>query len=429
MSTTATFLPDAAEQQRVHRTRTVLYIVLASLCAVSLARALGSEDDLTSSFTISQTVIFTLPILLAGLGGLLSERSGIVNIGLEGMMVLGTWGAGFFGFHWGPWGALFGAMFCGAIGGLLHAVVTVSFGVDHVISGVAINLLAAGWTRFLSAALFKGRGSGSETNSPGFDVSKGMPTLRFPGMGPNGWVADLEKKHYVFVSDVAGIARGLLGSWPLYRVFAIAMLPLVAYVVWRTKFGLRLRASGEKPSAADSLGVPVARIRYIAVCASGALAGLGGAMLVLYNSGSYVEGQTQSKGYLGLASLIFGNWRPMGVLGGASLFGFLDTVQLTAQPAVVGLYLLVAIGALYGGYRFLRNRGAEEHRRRQTTWAVLLVGLGLGLIVLFVKDIQLDTDLIKGLPYLGTLVVLAVFSRRLRPPMAAGQPYRKGQIG
>ncbi len=411
---------SSAADVRAARQRQTLLLVLGAFCAVSLARSLSGHNDLTSSFTIAQAVISTLPILMAGLGGLLSERAGVVNIGLEGMMILGTWGAGFFGYHFGPWGALVGALACGAVAGALHALVVVRFGVDHVVSGVAINLLAFGWARFLAAALFKGRGSGSETNSPGFDVAKGMPTIRFPGMGKGGFMATLENKHWPFLSDLAGIVRGLLGSWPLYRLIAIAMLPLVAWLVWRTKFGLRLRSSGEKPSAADSLGVPVGRIRYIAVSASGALAGLGGALLVLNQSGQYVENQTNSKGYLGLAALIFGNWRPMGVLGGASLFGFLDTVQLTAEPAVIGLYLLVAFGAAYGAYRLVR---AGKKRS-----AGLLVGLALGLVLLFISDWQLNTDLIKGLPYFGTLVVLAVFSRRMRPPAAAGQPWRKGQI-
>lgn len=411
---------DDEHARRLSRNQRLLAIVVVAFAAIAVARSLSGEHDLTSSFTVSQAVISTLPILMAGLGGLLSERSGVINIGLEGMMILGTWGAGFFGYHYGPWGALLGAAFCGGIAGLLHAVVTVRFGVDHVVSGVAINLLAFGWARFLAAALFKGRGSGSETNSPGFDVSKHMPTFRFPGMSQNGLFAKIEGRNWPFISDAAGITKGLLGAWPLYRLIALAMLPLVSWLVWRTKFGLRLRSSGEKPSAADSLGVRVGRIRYIAVSASGALAGLGGALLVLNNSGGYGEGQTNSKGFLGLASLIFGNWRPMGVLGGASLFGFLDTIQLTAEPAVIGVYLLIAIGAAFGAWRMFRNR--------RRTPAMVLIGLAAGLCVLFVIRWKLNTDLIKGLPYIGTLVVLAVFSRRMRPPAAAGQPWRKGEI-
>jgi general nucleoside transport system permease protein len=396
-------------------------IIVGTVLTLSMSRWLSGTTDVTSSFTIAQTVISTLPILMCGLGGLLSERSGVVNIGLEGMMVMGTWGAGFFGYHFGPWGALAGAALCGGITGLVHAVVVIRFGVDHVVSGVAINILAGGWARFLASALFKGRGSGSETNSPGFNVEKGMPTLRFPGMADGGFFAKIEKHHWVIVSDVAGLLKGLLGSWPLYRLVAVAMLPLVAWLVWRTKFGLRMRASGERPSAADSLGVQVARIRYIAVSASGALAGLGGALLVLNNTGGYVEGQTNSRGFLGLASLIFGNWRPVGVLGGAALFGFLDTVQLTAEPAVISVYMVLAVGAVYGVYKALR--------RAQRGQALGLAALAIGLMALFIGRMHFDTDLVKGLPYLGTLIVLAVYSQRLRPPAAAGQPWSKGQIG
>ena len=420
IDTVDAFTPTGAGKLKLSRGQRIALIILASFLAVSVARWLSGEDDLTSSFTISQAIISTLPILMAGLGGLLSERAGVINIGLEGMMILGTWGAGFFGYHYGPWGALVGAMFCGGIGGLVHAVTVVRFGVDHVISGVAINLLAFGWSKFLSSALFKGRGSGSETNSPGFDVSVKMPTLKFPFMAKGGPFDRLEARHWPVLSDFAGITRGLLGTWPLYRLIALAMLPLVAWLVWRTKFGLRLRSSGEKPSAADSLGVNVGRIRYLSVVSSGMLAGLGGALLVLNNSGGYVEGQTNSKGYLGLASLIFGNWRPMGVLGGASLFGFLDTVQLTAEPAVIGLFLLVALGCAYGAFRLFRSG-----RRSR---ALMVLGLAIGLGFLFLIKWKLNTDLIKGLPYFGTLVALAVFSRRMRPPAASGQPWRKGQI-
>jgi simple sugar transport system permease protein len=403
------------------RSQRNILIVVAALVTMSLSRWLSGTTDLTSSFTVAQTVISTLPILMCGLGGLLSERSGVVNIGLEGMMIMGTWGAGFFGYHFGAWGALFGAALCGGITGLVHAVVVIRFGVDHVVSGVAINILAAGWARFLASALFKGRGSGSETNSPGFNVEKGMPTIRFPGMSDGGLFAQIEHHHWPVVSDLAGLTKGLLGLWPVYRLVALAMLPMVAWLVWRTKFGLRMRASGERPSAADSLGVQVGRIRYIAVSASGALAGLGGALLVLNNTGGYVEGQTNSRGFLGLASLIFGNWRPIGVLGGAALFGFLDTVQLTAEPAVISVYLVLAIGAGYGAWKALR--------RAKRSQALALLALGIGLLALFVKRMHFDTDLVKGLPYLGTLVVLAVYSRRLRPPAAAGQPWRKGEIG
>ena len=424
MSMTGTLQAPVIGQQswwaRQSRTAQIALMVWGSFVILSFARAISGQNDLTSEFTLRAALGYTLPVMLVGLGGLLSERAGILNIGLEGMMIAGTWGAGFFGFHYGPWGALFGGIFGGAVGGSLHAMATVTFGVDHVISGVALNLLAGGWARFLSASLFKGRGSGSETNSPGFDPSKGMPTLRMPGMQDGGFLERIENHRWPVISDFVGVSRGLLGEWKLYQVIAALCVPFVAWLVWRTKFGLRLRSSGEKPSAADSLGVNVTRIRYQAVILSGAFAGLGGALLVLNNNGTYSQGQTNGRGFLGIAALIFGNWRPMGVVGGAGLFGYLDALKDTTQPpAVRGLYLAGAVILLILSVVLLRRQ------KRRTAMAVGAVGGGLGL--LFVSGFAINQDLYKALPYIGTLVVLAVFSRRLRPPAASGQPWRKGQ--
>ena len=404
---------------RLPRGRRSLYIALGAFVVVSLVRALSGEHALTSQFTVAQTLSATLPIMMCGLGGLMSERSGVVNIGLEGMMILGTWGAGFFGYHYGPWAALVGGAACGAIGGLLHALATVTFGVDHVVSGVALNLLAFGWARFLSGGLFKGRGSsGSETNSPGFNSNMGA--LRVPGLKDGSWVAKLEKHHWPVVSDLAGVVRGLLGDLKVYELIAILLVPVVWYVVWRTHFGLRMRSSGEKPSAPDSLGVNVYRTRYIAVALSGALAGIGGSLLVLSNNGGYLEGQTNNKGFLGIAALIFGNWRPGGVAAGSALFGFFDQLQLTSAGSIRALYLLAALAALGGAVVVWR-------RTRKTVGPVLLIALAVGMYLLFETKFKMPDALVKTLPYFVTLVVLAGFSRRLRPPAASGIPWRKGQ--
>ncbi len=413
--------PDPVRDIATGRSRRFVTIALASFLVLAVVRSISKQNDLTSKFTVVATITALLPILMAGLGGLVSERAGIVNIGLEGMMILGTWGAGFFGYHFGPWGAFLGGAIGGAVGGLLHALATVTFGVDHVISGTAINLLAFGWARFLSGALFKGRGAGSESNSPGFDVAAGMPTIRVPGFSDSGPLAKLEFHHWPVISDAAGIVRGTLGEWKLYQLIAVLMVPFVGWFVWRTKFGLRLRSSGERPSAADSLGVNVVRVRYLAVAMSGALAGLGGALLVLNNNGGYQEGQTANRGFLGLAALIFGNWRPSGVLGGAALFGFFDSLQLTAAGAVRGLYLAAAAGALFAAFL--------AYRRANLRQAKVLAALAVAMVVLFVSKIKMNEDLVKSLPYFGTLIVLTVFSRRLRPPAAAGQPWRKGDLG
>jgi general nucleoside transport system permease protein len=334
-------------------------------------------------------------------------------------MITGTWAAGFFGYHFGPWAALVGGAIGGAVGGLLHAIATVTFGVDHTISGFAINLLAFGWTRFLSAAFFKGRGSGSETNSPGFNTTSGMPTLRIPGFADRGWVADIERKQWPIISDFAGIGRGIIGEWKAYQLLALALVPFIGWLLWRTKFGLRLRSSGEKPSAADSLGVNVNRIRYAAVVASGALAGVGGALLVLRNNGAYSEGQTNNRGFLGVSAVIFGNWKPSGVIGGATLFGFLDTLADTAATAVRGIFLIAALGCAAGA--IIQWRKAKQRP------SVILGIAAIGLMSLYLWHPTINENVIKPLPYLGTLIVLTVFSRRLRGPAAAGQPWRKGQ--
>ncbi len=399
----------------------IAVLAVASFVVFSVCRAISGQHDLTSAFTINKAMDVALPIMLVALGGLLCERSGIVNIGLEGMMICGSWGAGFFGFHFGPWAALAGAFFCGAVGGAIHALATVTFGVDHVVSGVAINLLAAGWARFLSASLFKGRGSGSETNSPGFNAKAGMPTIRVPGMKKDQFMASIERRRWPVISDAAGVIRGFLSEIELYQLVAIACVPLVAWLVWRTKFGLRLRSSGEKPSAADSLGVNVVLIRYQSVILSGGFAGLGGALLVLNVNGQYSEAQTNGRGFLGLAALIFGNWRPGGIVGGSGLFGYLSVLEDTTKPAAVrGLYLAVA-ALLVAGAVIL-------WRRRRLIGCIVSSVVAVVLLALFVGGVAIEKNLYNALPAIGTLVVLVVFSRRLRPPAAAGMPWRKGDI-
>ena len=399
-----------SKRQRTLLIATGVFLVLA------VVRAVSGENDLTSSFTVTATIAAMLPIAMAGLGGLVAERSGIVNIGLEGMMILGTWGCGFFGYHWGPVAALIGAAVGGAVGGLLHALATVTFGVDHVLSGVAINLLAFGWARFLAGSLFKGRGAGSETNSPGFDTH--VVTIRVPGMGDGQFMAKLEKKHWAVLSDLAGLIRGL-SVWKFEQLVAIALVPFIGWLVWKTRFGLRLRASGEMPSAGDSLGVNVYKIQYVSLALSGAMAGVAGGLLVLNNNGVYQEGQTANRGYLGLSALIFGNWRPAGVVAGSTLFGFFDSIQLTASSAVRALYLAAAVAAAVGAVLFFRRGNKPK--------AAASLALGVGMLILFISKFKLNEDMVKSLPYFATLVVLTVFSRRLRPPAWAGRVWRKGQ--
>ena len=181
-----------------------------------------------------------------------------------------------------------------------------------------------------------------------------LGTVSVPFVGDP--LASLEAHHWLLVSDVAGILRGLLTNLSWITVLAVLLFPLTFFVLWRTPFGLRLRACGESPTAAESLGVNVYRMKMIAVVASGAFAGLGGASLALAASSFYQEGQTGGRGYIGLAAMIFGNWRPGGLAGGAALFGFADALQLRGGAAIHALLLLVAVLVVLVGAWQLRRR-------------------------------------------------------------------------
>ncbi len=245
--------------------------------ALSTTRIFTGADDITSSGTLRAAVIAAIPIALAGLGGLWSERAGVVNIGLEGMMILGTLGAGYFTYHYGVWVGLLGAAVFGAVGGALHALATVTFGVDHIVSGVAINIIALGVASFLAEALFTGLPGGGPTQSPSLDRP---PTISVPGL--SGWTESLEDKDWFLVSDLAALLNVVVSQLSLFTlVVARADLRRPCWLLWRTSFGLRLRSCGESPSAAETLGVNVYRYKFVAVIMSGALAGLGGAFLAL----------------------------------------------------------------------------------------------------------------------------------------------------
>jgi ABC-type uncharacterized transport system permease subunit len=392
-----------------------LYIAVAAMLSVSLVRVLTGADDLTSSGTVAAALTAAVPIALAGLGGLWSERAGVVNIGLEGMMVLGTWGAGFAGYQWGPWAGVVAGVLLGAFGGLVHAVATVTFGVDHIISGVAITLVAPGLTLFLAKLYFaKAPGGGQKQSPPIEDVSR----VSVPGLSTA--LGDLESKHWFFVSDLAGILRGLITNLSLLSILAVVLFLVTGYVLWRTPFGLRLRSCGEAPHAAESLGVNVYKYKYAAIVASGALAGLGGAILAI-NSSQFRDGQTGGRGYIGLASMIFGNWRPGGLAAGAGLFGYTDAMQLRGEDSVHALLLLLGLALLVLAVIQLRAK-------RFAVSAVAAV-LGVAFIVWFAATDQVPPELVGATPYVVTLLVLSLAAQRLRIPKYVGQLYRRGQGG
>lgn len=196
-------MPVSGRPRRTLTPTAWLGVVVLGIAVVSLVRVLTGADNLDSAGAIEAAIVAATPLALAGLSGLWSERSGVVNIGIEGMMVLGTFGAGFAGYQWGPWAGVFFGAFCGLLGGLLHALVTVTVGVDHIISGVAINILAPGIALYLSKLLFSDAPGGGQKQSPPVpDVGR----ITLPWLSE--WLGTIEDKGIFFVSDVAGIIRG-----------------------------------------------------------------------------------------------------------------------------------------------------------------------------------------------------------------------------
>lgn len=336
-------------------------------------------------------------------------------------MVMGTWFGGWAGFHYGVAIGAVAAVLAGAVFGLLHAIATVTFGVDHVVSGVAINLLvgtggATGLARYLSVASY---GEGAIAQSPYIEGS--IPNVSLPlfSSGPD-LLGKLERQHWFLVSDLAGLLRGLTNDVSLLAVLAVLLFPLTWWLFARTSLGLRLRSVGEHPAAAESLGVRVYTMKYIGVIMSGALAGLAGATLVA-DSHIYKEGQTAGRGFIGLAAMIFGNWRPGGVAAGAGLFGFADALQLRRGSSVHGLLLFVAIVIALLALRLAV--------RRRWPAAGGLGGVSAAFFFWYLTTKTVPSQIIYMTPYITTLVVLAVASQRLRPPAADGRTYRRGQSG
>jgi simple sugar transport system permease protein len=286
--------------------------------------------------TIASAIRAFVPLYLATLGGVFNERSGIVNIGIDGMMIFGTWFGAWGALHWGPVPGLLLAIAAGVAAAALHALATVTFRVDHIVSGVAINILALGLPRFLSIVAY-----GQGTQSP--QVPQ-LPKIDLPRLG--------EQSILVPLTILLGAA-----AW---------------YVLNRTVFGLRLRSAGENPRAAESLGVRVRGMRWAGVLISGGFAGLAGGYLSIELVGLYREGMNQGRGFIALAALILGNWSPIGAALSCLLFAWTEALTV-----------------------FLR-----------VSW--------------------INNAFIQSLPYIVTLIVLAVFFRRVRPPKAVGQAYEAG---
>jgi simple sugar transport system permease protein len=292
--------------------------------------------DLFTVALIWSTIRLATPLILAALGGMFSERSGVINIALEGMMLSGAFTAAAIthAVH-NPFVGLLAGMAAGLLVALIHAVACIRYRADQVVTGTAINILMLGMPAFLSGAFFLSSGATPQ------------------------------------------IPKDQLIPWTPILI-AFALVPVAWYVLYKTPFGLRLRSVGENPEAADAAGVRVARMRYAGVLLSGVLAGIGGAYLSIGQSSLFTRNMTSGRGFIALAALIFGKWRPVQTMLACLLFGFTEAVSIQMQ----------------------------------------------GVVKLPSGD-DIPVQFIQMVPYLLTIVVLAGFIGSSRPPRALGIPYEK----
>lgn len=312
---------------------------------------------------LDSTIRLTVPILLCCLGGLYSERSGVFDIGIEGKMLFAAFSAGAVASATGsPWAGLLAAIATGILFSLLHGFASITQRGNQIVSGVAINFLAAGLTTLLGKAWYQQGGKTPQLvpearfqpiHLPFSDALKDVPVL-----GPI--YSDLISGHNILV------------------YIAFAAVPLTWWLVFRTRFGLRLRAVGENPAAVDTAGISVTRLRYSGVIICGIFAGLAGSYLAIAQSANFSPNMSAGRGFIALAALIFAKWNPVGALGACLLFGFLEAVAIPLQGAKIP-------------------------------------GLGWDVPV----------QLITASPYILTVILLAGFIGKAIPPKAGGVAYVK----
>lgn len=312
--------------------------------------------------SLDATLRVSTPLIFAALAGLFSERSGIVDIGLEGKMLVGAFAAATVASVSGSvWLGLLMAIVASVCFALLHGFACITHRGNQVVSGVAINILASGLTVVLGLAWFHQGGS-----TPALTNDQRFTSIDLP----------LAQQ----LADVPGVGllySELLSGHNILVYIAFALVPLSWWVLYRTRFGLRLRAVGENPKAVDTAGISVASLRYRAVIIAGVLCGFAGAYLATAQNAQFIRDMTAGQGFMALAALIFAKWRPWPILFACLLFGFLDAVAVRLQ-------------------------------------GVTLPGIGL-----------VPVQLIEALPYLLTVILLAGFIGKANPPKAVGVPYVK----
>ena len=322
---------------------------LSALCLIFgfiTWQASGTSVNLAGMFT--SAVLLAVPITLGAFSGVLSERAGVVNIAIEGMMLMGSMIGSLIGsITNNAWIGLVGAILSGLLLSLIHAILSIKYKINQVISGTVINIFSAGMTAFISQKYLQ---TNQALNSPPLFTRIPIPCpAKIPLLGP------------MFFNTIVFV----------YLTFILLIVIQVA--LFSTRWGLRLRSVGEHPRAADTLGIDVIRTRYEAVLLSGIVAGLAGGFFTLGSVGRFNEGMTAGKGFIGLAAMIFGNWRPLGAMGAGLIFGFAD-----------------AIGS-----------------------KLLLLGSAI------------PPQIMAMAPYLITMIVLAGFIGKGDAPAADGEPYEK----
>lgn len=312
---------------------------------------------------IGSGVRLSIPLLFACFAGLFSERAGVVDIGLEGKMLGGAFAAGAIAFHTGSaWAGLTASIVVSVVLALVHGYASITQRGNQIVSGVAINFLASGLTALLGQAWY---GEGGRT--PQLPETARFQSLKWPG-------AETAPTTY---GELGNFYTNIIAGHSILTYAAFLMVPLTWWVLYRTRFGLRLRAVGENPHAVDTAGISVAGMRYLSVMVAGILCGFGGAYLAIAQSSGFVRDMTAGKGFIALAALVFAKWRPISAMGTCLLFGFLDAVGSRLQGTPLPI-----------------------------------VG-------------QVPVQVFQALPYVLTVVLLAGFIGKAIPPRASGIPYTK----
>ncbi|MGW3951064.1 ABC transporter permease [Streptomyces sp. NPDC004752] len=350
---------------------------------------------------LGAALALAVPILLPALGELVSQRAGVMNVGLEGMMLFGA----FFGFlaverTGSSWLGLVAGMSGGISLALVMAVLSVTFRADQIVVGVGINLIGAGVAIFLNRELFPDRGQVSIDR---------MGPVAIPGL-----------------SHLPVVGKPLFDQ-SVVTYLAYLLIPAIAWALYRSRWGLAVRGSGELPEAVETAGINVNIVRYSAVLTAGALAGLAGAFLTVVQVGIFIEGMTGGRGFLALAAVVFGKWTPRGTVLAAMLFGAADALQLRLQSAssVPGSvwYVLAAI-VLVLALISTRRRGFVPMK----TAPPIIGAVAIAGIAVFGVHLTVPAQLWLALPYLLSLAALAGLVGHARVPSALAEPFDRKAI-